>query len=341
MTGNSLSVAIVGAGRMGGEHAAAIRAAGDIVRWVVDPRVAAASALADSVGAAGFDDLDDLLASTRPDAVVIASPSDRHLSQALACVGRPILLEKPPWVAGQDPGPLIDAASAARSLVAVGMTTRFDPAIRGVQQAVRSGAIGEVLSVHDVINFALGEGDLPAWYHAVHRAGGGIVQTNGVHSLDRVCWLLDAVPDLLDARAWSTQRHPPIEDSARLHLQHGTVSVVIDLLWSAYPPPPSRLQIIGTRGAATAFADGSWQVSTVGTLDSRPAVPGNVNLNSQWRAFRSAALRIPEPDLPAIPEIIELLGPMSLLERILERIDRSPGHGLAEPDSHHPAVAGR
>ncbi|WP_029138345.1 Gfo/Idh/MocA family protein [Nakamurella lactea] len=314
-----LAVAIVGAGRMGQEHAAALTAAGDRVRWVIDADPRSAAALAGAHGAESGTDLDRLLATTTPDAVVIATPSEQHLSQALRCAHLPTLLEKPPWLGDQDPTPLVAASRVAGRLVAVGMTTRFDPAICSVQKAVSAGRIGQVLSIDDTINFVLGDESLPAWYHQPHHRGGGIVQTNGVHALDRVSWILGELPRLVTARAGSTARTDPIEDSATIVLTTDTASVTVNVLWSQYEPPPTRLTVVGTLGTATAFADGSWQVTTIDGTEQGAAAPDRNNYLTQWHAFRAA---LADPRAPStIPTVYDLVGPMTLLSQTIATLD--------------------
>lgn len=305
---------------MGREHAAAAAACGDEVRWVVDSDARAAASLAELYGAAAPTDLDELLTASSPDVVVIATPSDQHLTQALRCAGIPTLLEKPPWLADQDARPLLAAVKRERGLVAVGMTTRFDPAIATVYSAVITGKVGSVLSVHDAIHFVLRDDDFPTWYHQSHHRGGGVVQTNGVHALDRVSWVLGELPRLVTARAGSTARRNPIEDCAWITLTTQTVSVHISLLWSRYQPPSSSLQVIGTLGTATAFADGSWEVTTSDGTERGPATPGTNNYLTQWQAFRSAVTG--GLSAPSIPMLADLVGPMNLLTQIIESLEQ-------------------
>lgn len=312
---DGLSVAVLGAGRMGREHAAAIRAAGDRVRWVIDTDPQSAATLAQEHGAQAGTDLDALPTSPDPDAVVIATPSSRHLAQALRCAHLPTLLEKPPWLADQDPDPLLSVVADRGGLVAVGMTTRFDPAIAAVRRAVVEGRIGRVLSIDDTINFLLADDDLPAWYHRAPQRGGGIVQTNGVHALDRVCWILGEIPRLVTARTGSTDRELLIQDNASIILATATATITISLLWSRFDPPASTLLVTGTRGTATGFADGSWAITTIEGTDRGPATPDRNNYLTQWKAFRTV---VRHRDLPsALPQLRDLIGPMRLLSAAL------------------------
>src|SRR5690606_41623672 len=93
----ALGVAVVGAGRIGALHARHLLGAVEGARLVavVDPDAAAAERAAGGA-AAVVPSLDEALADARVDAVVIASPTDKHVAQlqAAARAGKPIFCEK-------------------------------------------------------------------------------------------------------------------------------------------------------------------------------------------------------------------------------------------------------
>ena len=95
-----------------------------------------------------------------------------------------MLLEKPPWVPGQDPGALLSLESNG-AVLAVGMSTRFNPGVQAVRTAVRSGSLGTILLASDRVAFTVPPGTLAEWYFDADQSGGGVLVTNGVHSLDR------------------------------------------------------------------------------------------------------------------------------------------------------------
>jgi myo-inositol 2-dehydrogenase/D-chiro-inositol 1-dehydrogenase len=179
-----MRVAIIGAGWMGGEHTRAAIAAGDRIAAVVDEQRERAERLVAREGLADVQihvSIEDLLATDAITAAVIATPSRVHLEQLALLVAAelPVLLEKPPWIVGQDPTRVISMAQANRTFVGVGMTTRFDPGVAAVRAAVASGELGEVYSMTDEIHFRLEPGGLSPWYFESASAGGGLVLTNG------------------------------------------------------------------------------------------------------------------------------------------------------------------
>ena len=312
-----LKVVVVGAGRMGREHAHAISVAGDQVVAFLDPDIARAQRAAADLGGLGIsvgDDIADALgrvAGRGASAVLVASPSALHLAHARAAIsfGLPVLLEKPPWAPGQDPRPLLDAGHNG-AVLAVGMTTRFNPGVQAVRRAVRSGALGSVLVASDLVAFTLAPGDLGDWYFDVERSGGGVLTTNGVHSLDRLAWILGQ-PLVLRSARLSSEMLRSCEDTALLELSAGDTRAHISELWGPGPVPPSELLVIGTRGSCWTDREGNWRLSSIDGSASEGRPPGYSELLEQWRSFRSLVLDGRRDDV--LPEIDELVAPMDLL----------------------------
>ena len=94
---SAIRIAIAGAGLMGRWHACFAQRAGAQVVAVADPDQTAASTLARRHGAAVFNDLPAMLASTCPDAIHICTPLASHMPLALQAVeaGVHVLVEKP------------------------------------------------------------------------------------------------------------------------------------------------------------------------------------------------------------------------------------------------------
>ena len=98
-------------------------------------------------------DPDSLIASPDVDAVVLASPGFVHEEQVLACLrhGKPVLCEKPLSMDDESSLRLLEAESSlGRRLVTVGFMRRFDPEYAAVRAALRSGAHGRLLLLHNV-----------------------------------------------------------------------------------------------------------------------------------------------------------------------------------------------
>jgi myo-inositol 2-dehydrogenase/D-chiro-inositol 1-dehydrogenase len=140
-------IALLGAGRMGQVHAAAIAEAGARLAVIYDPVIQAAESLAARTGAKVAPTAAEAIADAQVDAVVIATSSDTHVELVIESVEtcKPVLCEKP----------LASSLAEARRCVSVigeeaarkvflGFNRRFDRGHAGLREAVQGGQIGRL-----------------------------------------------------------------------------------------------------------------------------------------------------------------------------------------------------
>jgi myo-inositol 2-dehydrogenase / D-chiro-inositol 1-dehydrogenase len=167
-------IAVVGAGRMGRAHLAALeRCEHGRAVAIVDPDAAAR----ERAGLPGFADVDELLAAGGFDAVIVAAPTDLHLGLVRKLAGWPILCEKPCGLTAEEAAA---AADAAGDRLRVGYWRRFVPSL----QRLRAASLGEPLAV---ICHQWDEAPPPPGFRA---RSGGIAIDMAVHEIDQVRWLL-------------------------------------------------------------------------------------------------------------------------------------------------------
>lgn len=137
---------ILGAGRIGKVHAATIAAAPNArVAMVADAMPEAARSLAESVGA-GIGSVDEVIAASDVDAILICSPTDTHaeLIEQAARAGKPILCEKPVSLSVERIEALLPVVEQAGVPLMIGFNRRFDPNFAAVQARVAQGEVGDV-----------------------------------------------------------------------------------------------------------------------------------------------------------------------------------------------------
>jgi myo-inositol 2-dehydrogenase / D-chiro-inositol 1-dehydrogenase len=179
-----LRVAVVGAGRMGRTHLAALeRSHHAAAAAIVDPDGAAR----ERAGApAAFATVDDVLAAGGFDAALIAAPTDLHvgLVRRLAAAGVPVLCEKPCGLTPRDAADAGRAAAEAGVLLQVGYWRRFVPELVALRDRLRSGDLGtpSLLICHQ-----WDELPPPPGFRA---RSGGIAVDMAVHEIDQARWLL-------------------------------------------------------------------------------------------------------------------------------------------------------
>ncbi len=191
---NPLRVAVVGLG-IGRSHVHGL---------LQQPAVAEVVALCDSdrrrLRAVGDEfgieprylDFEHLLATERPDAVVIATPNDLHEPMVLAALasGCHVFVEKP--LAHTLPSARAIAMAARRSakLVMVDLSYRFGAAARTVKAYLDSGRCGRLYHANTYWCRTRGIPTWGSWFGERRRAGGGPVIDLGVHRIDLALWFL-------------------------------------------------------------------------------------------------------------------------------------------------------
>lgn len=229
-----LSVAVVGAGRLGGFHAQKLAALDDVcLAAVVDPSPAARNRVAQECGAQPLHDHRELFGWV--DAVVIAAPTALHYALGLDFLNRGIhvLMEKPLCPTAAEADELLAAARRRRVVLQVGHVERFNPAFAA----------------------ALPHVGRPKYIEAV-RAGGvtfrstdvGVVLDLMIHDLDLVLALNPSLVHRVDAVGVSVLGGHEDAANVRIEFQNGCVASLSACRVSH--EPVRRMQIWGLRSFA-------------------------------------------------------------------------------------------
>jgi myo-inositol 2-dehydrogenase / D-chiro-inositol 1-dehydrogenase len=189
-----LSIAVIGAGRIGRIHARNIAAhSGARLAGVADVDAAAASRLAEECGARALA-LDDAFAA---DAVLIGSPTPTHADyiERAAASGRAIFCEKPIDLAAERVRTCLEAVRRAGVVMMVGFNRRFDPHFATLKRRMDAGEIGslELLTI-----ISRDPAPPPPAYIA---SSGGLFRDMMIHDLDMARFLLGEEPASVFAAA--------------------------------------------------------------------------------------------------------------------------------------------
>lgn len=245
-----LRVAIVGAGYVAGHHLAALKRLDfvDIV-GICDTDRTAAETLAGRFGGTPATRLADL-AHLAPHAVHVLTPPASHAALAIEALemGCHVLVEKPMADTVADCEAMIAKARESNLLLAVNHSDLLDPVVMQALRIVRSGRIGEVVSVDIVRNSeypVYGGGPLPAMV----TQGSYPFRDLGVHGLYTLEAFLGPLDSLqVEYQASGTDPNLKFGDWQARAAGRGGVGVGRLLLsWTARPME-NRLVVRGTRG---------------------------------------------------------------------------------------------
>jgi hypothetical protein len=166
---------------MGSNHARVLSdIAGVELVGVADPDRKQRDFVSDTLGCAGFSDVDALL-DRGVDAVIIAAPTHLHHDIALKCIGRGVhlLVEKPVASTVAEGRAIVAAARRAGVALMVGHVERFNPAVQSVKRAIKD---------QDILSIAITRvGPFPPRMSNV-----GVVIDLGVHDIDLIRWFTES-----------------------------------------------------------------------------------------------------------------------------------------------------
>lgn len=245
--GRPTRFAVIGIGRIGSQHAAAIASSSRVaLSAIVDPNPQALASVASS-HVATFDDLDGLLGATEIDAAVVAAPSALHveLVTRLLDAGIAVLCEKPCGLRSADVLGLGELSARTGVALQIGYWRRFVPALSQLQSRIAAGELGEIA----MLIAAQWDGEPPSDEFRNPASSGGIVIDMGVHDLDMVRWLTgQEITDLRGFASEVTWGEPLPGDPETVNLVirlSGGASAVVSLARRHPPGDLCRLDVLG------------------------------------------------------------------------------------------------
>lgn len=189
--GSTVRIALIGTGRIGVGHAAALAGTAGVALTVCDTDGERAARVAQEVGAAhgtqvAVSTVPEVLGSPQAyDGVVIATPTATHEELVLGCAraGLPFFCEKPVSMDLAGTRRCIQAVHDSGVASQVGFQRRFDP---GYQEARRRVAAGELGAVHRVHMLTCDQNPPPEAFVA---SSGGIWRDCLIHDIDALRWV--------------------------------------------------------------------------------------------------------------------------------------------------------
>ncbi len=249
-------VALIGLGMAVAPHAKSLldlRDRVDVVAW--SPSTQRREAFGKAYPFAFADGLDALLADRAINAVAILSPPNTHLDlvQKAAAAGKHILLEKPLEITTSRAQVLVDCAAQASVTLGVVLQHRFRPAAERLKTIIDDGRLGALVNCSTSIRLWR-----PQSYYdepgrgARARDGGGVLITQGIHTLDLMMSLAGPIAEVSGYAITSPVHHMETEDTAAAAVRYGNGAIgVIDATTTAYPGFAERIDLVGEKGTAS------------------------------------------------------------------------------------------
>lgn len=292
MTQTPVRIGLIGTGRIGRVHAAAIAADPDtVLTQVADPVIDSARAVVAEHGGTAVESPQELIDSGEIDAVLIASPTPTHVELITAAVeaGLPVLCEKPIDLDITRVEALRWKVLNSGVPVALGFNRRFDEHFAAVRARVAAGEIGRLEQLSIISRDPAAP---PADYVKV---SGGIFRDMTIHDFDMARFFL---PQIVEVSAVGSRI---FDDSARQYGDFDTASVTLRAASGAMVSIlNSRHSAVGYDQRVEAFGDQGMlhvanvptslvSLSTAGAVEARP--PYKEGLLERYTPSYSAELR--------------------------------------------------
>ena len=292
-----LHVGLIGCGKVGQIHAAALKQLSD-VEFVAacDTSAERAEVFAAKYGARPFTDLGTMLREGEVEAVVIGTPHPLHAAAAIqaAEAGVHVLVEKPMAASLADCDAMIAASRKAGVVLSVISQRRFFEPVLRMKAAIEAGKIGTpILGVYQMYSWRD-----PSYYRSDpwrgrwDTEGGGVLVNQSPHQFDILLWLMGPVAEV--SGYWGNLNHPTVEVDdtavASLRFRSGGLGSIVASL-SQKPGIYSKIHTHGSNGASIGVETdrGATFIAGVSEIVEPPmtdlwTIPGEEHLLPQFQA---------------------------------------------------------
>ena len=233
-------IAVVGVGAMGRNHARVCKEIpGAELVGVADMDADLAEQISQLHGGQPYQDYRRMIEAERPDAVIIAVPTNAHFEVAsdLLNAGCHVLIEKPIAATNKEARELVEMADRLGLILMVGHIERFNPAIIELKRRLEAGELGRTFQIN-----ARRLGPFPARIRDV-----GVVVDLATHDIDIMRYLTGSEVTRVYAEA-KREVHTSNEDlfTGIMRFVDGTLGL-LEINWLT-PTKIRELFVTGERG---------------------------------------------------------------------------------------------
>ena len=193
---NMVRLAIIGVGVIGRRHIAAIGDMADCeLVAIADPHPTGRTA-AEECNVPWFAGTDTMLAETKPDGVIVATPTEHHLEPVLVALdaGAHVLVEKPISATLSQADAIIARSEETARHVLVGHHRRYYPLLHKARDLVRGGALGRLVAVSGQWTVQKPQSYFEQDWR--RRREAGPILTNLIHDMDSLRYICGNVTSI-------------------------------------------------------------------------------------------------------------------------------------------------
>jgi UDP-N-acetyl-2-amino-2-deoxyglucuronate dehydrogenase len=291
-----LKTGIIGTGKVGHLHAAALRnLAESEFTAVCNVNFAGAQEFAAQYGVKAYRDVEEMVTEGGVEAVTICTPHPLHAEPAIkaARAGAHVIVEKPLASSLEDCDAMIGAAREAGVKLAMISQRRLYAPVERIKRAIDDGKLGRpalgtvnMLGWRDEAYYASN-----AWRGTWRGEGGGVLVNQAPHQLDLLQWFMGPIDELFGC--WANLNHPyiEVEDTAVAVVRFkGGALGQITVSNSQNPALYGKVAVFGTNGAGVGVQTdgGAMFIAGMSTITEPPVndlwtIPGEEGRLKEWQ----------------------------------------------------------
>ncbi len=291
-----LKTAIIGCGKVGHLHAAALSRIDESEFTAVWSRTfERAQAFAEQYGVKAYPDIEEMITDAGIQAVTIGTPHPNHAESAIKAVrsGAHVLIEKPMASSLSDCDAMLNGAKEANIKVGIISQRRFYKPCQRIHAAIDAGKLGNpvigtvnMFGWRDKVYY-----DSDVWRGTWKDEGGGVLVNQAPHQLDLLQWFMGPISELFGY--WDNLNHPyiEVEDTAVavIRFQNGGMGSII-VSNSQNPALHGQVHVHGANGASIGVQTdgGAMFIAGMSPITEPPlndlwTIPGEEHKLEIWR----------------------------------------------------------
>ncbi len=194
-----------------------------------------------------YDSIDDLVADTAVELVVVATPSQLHVSDATKAMraGKHVMVEKPMAPTLEGVQEMIAVSEETGRLLTINQNSRYHPDFIKIREVIDSGALGRIVQIR-----MTGNGFRRRWdWQTLREFGGGDLNNKGAHTIDwAVHFFNDPNPEIYCHMETTPLHAGDAESHVKLIIKPNNGPIIDVELANCCAYPQDAWLVMGTQG---------------------------------------------------------------------------------------------
>lgn len=178
---------------------------------------------------AAFDSVDTMLATVKPDAVLISTPHTLHFEHGMKALdaGCHVYMEKPMVTSSADAYTLAEKVKQTGKVFVIGYNTPCSGSFFYTREAIRNKTLGNLELVMGYLNQDWKRATAGSWRQNPPLSGGGQAYDSGAHLLNSLCWSVESRVETVFAFTDNCSTPVDINSSINVRFENGVMASIV------------------------------------------------------------------------------------------------------------------